>query len=186
MMFMVSEALAGMALVTVAVIILASHKPLSEFVSPLLLNDFGNLLLTFTMLWAYLAFSQFLIIWSGNLQDEIPWYKSRASGGWAWVALFLIIFHFVVPFLLLLSRDLKRKAAVLWAIAAGLVFMSFIDMFWLTVPAFERAGPEFHWMDWLAAVGIGGIWMWGFTSYLRSNPLLPLHDPRLQGALSHG
>ncbi len=186
MIFMVTQALSAMALVTIMVMMLSDRKPLSEIVTPLLFNDFGNLLLTFTMLWAYLSFSQYLIIWSGNLQDEIPWYVVRASGGWAWVAVALIIFHFAVPFVLLLVRFIKRRKRILAAIAAGLIVMSVVDIYWLTVPAFERRGPEFHLLDWGTVIGMGGLWMWLFLSQLKGKPLLPLHDPRLEEVLHHG
>ncbi len=182
MIFMVTEGLAAMSIVTVAVILLSNHKPLADLLSKRVLNDYGNLLLTFTMLWAYLSFSQYLIIWSGNLQDEIPWYVSRASGGWAWVALALVVFHFAVPFLLLLSRFVTRRTRWLGIVAAIQIVMSVLDIFWLTVPAYERAGPQFHWMDWVAILGIGGIWFWRFMGNLKSRPLLPLHDPRMEDA----
>ncbi len=182
MIFMVTEGLAAMSIVTVAVILLSSHKPFADLLSKRVLNDYGNLLLTFTMLWAYLSFSQYLIIWSGNLQDEIPWYVSRASGGWAWVALALVVFHFAVPFLLLLSRFVTRQMRWLGIVAAIQIVMSVVDIFWLTVPAYERAGPQFHWMDWVAILGIGGIWFWRFMGNLKSRPLLPLHDPRMEVA----
>ncbi len=185
MIFMVSQALAAMSIVTVAVILLSAYEPLAGLVSKRVLNDYGNLLLTFTMLWAYLAFSQYLIIWSGNLQDEIPWYVSRASGGWAWVAIALIVFHFAVPFLLLLSRFVTRRMLWLGVVAAIQLVMSVVDVFWLTVPAYERAGPQFHWMDWLALVGIGGVWFWQFTGNLKSRPLVPLHDPRMEAVGHH-
>jgi hypothetical protein len=180
MIFMVTEALAAMSLVTLTVILLSRQEPLAKLISPRVLNDYGNLLLTFTMLWAYLSFSQYLIIWAGNLQEEIPWYLSRAQGGWAWVALALIIFHFAVPFLLLLSRFVTRRARVLGWVAAGLIVMSVVDMYWLTVPAFERRGPEFHVTDWLAILGVGGLWLWRFAAQLKGRPLLPLHDPGLK------
>ena len=153
-----------------------------------MLNDYGNLLLTFTMLWAYLSFSQYLIIWSGNMQDEIPWYVSRASGGWAGVAVVLIVFHFAIPFLLLLSRFVTRRKLWLGVVAAIQLVMSIVDIFWLTVPAYERTGPQFHWMDWLAILGVGGLWFWRFAANLKSRPLLPLHDPRLEavGQAAHG
>ena len=183
MIFMVTEALAAMALVTVAVTWLRNDADLENLVTPQVLNDYGNLLLTFTMLWAYLSFSQFLIIWAGNLQDEITWYMVRARGGWAGVALALIVFHFAVPFLLLLSRFVKRRAQMLGWLAAGLFVMSIVDLYWLTVPAFERQRPVFHATDWLAIVGMGGLWLWRFTSSLRSGPLLPLHDPRIKEVL---
>jgi len=185
MIFMVTEGLAGMSIVTIVVILLSPYEPLYDLVSKRVLNDYGNLLLTFTMLWAYLSFSQYLIIWSGNLQDEIPWYVSRASGGWAWVALALVIFHFAVPFLLLLSRFVTRRKLWLGVVAAIQLVMSVIDIFWLTVPAYERAGPQFHVLDWLAVLGIGGIWFWWFATNLKSKPLLPLHDPRMEPVGHH-
>ena len=185
MIFMVTEALAAMSLMTVVAILLAKQESLAGMVSPRILNDYGNLLLTFTMLWAYLSFSQFLIIWAGNLQDEIPWYMTRARGGWTSVALILIVFHFAVPFLLLLTRFAKRRAEILGWLAAGLMVMSLVDIFWLTAPAFDHAGPEFHLTDWLAMLGIGGLWLWRFASQLKGRPLLPLHDPRLKEILQH-
>ena len=185
MIFMVTEGLAAMSIVTVAVILLSNHKPFAGLLSKRVLNDYGNLLLTFTMLWAYLSFSQYLIIWSGNLQDEIPWYVTRASGGWAGVALALVIFHFAVPFLLLLSRFVTRQTRWLGVVAAIQIVMSVVDIFWLTVPAYERAGPQFHWMDWVAILGIGGIWFWRFMGNLKSRPLLPQHDPRMEAVGQH-
>ncbi len=186
MIFMVTQALSAMALATVMVMLCSDRKPLSEVVTPQMFIDFGNLLLTFTMLWAYLSFSQYLIIWSGNLQDEIPWYVVRASGKWAWVALALIIFHFAIPFVLLLMRFIKRRKRILAAVAAGLIIMSVVDIYWLTVPAFERQGPEFHLLDWGIVIGMGGLWMWVFLTHLKTRPLLPLHDPRLEEILHHG
>ena len=185
MIFMVTQALAAMSLVTIAVILLSTRAAFSDLVTKRVLNDYGNLLLTFTMLWAYLSFSQYLIIWSGNLQNEIPWYVSRASGGWAWVALALIVFHFAVPFFLLLSRFVTRRKLWLGAVAAIQIVTSAIDIFWLTVPAYERAGPQFHWMDWLTILGIGGVWFWRFTASLKSRPLLPLHDPQVEAVGHH-
>jgi hypothetical protein len=187
MIFMVTQALSAMSLVIVITLLLSKTQPLSEMVTPLALNDLGNLLLTFTMLWAYLSFSQFLLIWSGNLPDEIPWYTARATGGWAWIAVLLIIFHFAVPFLLLLSRFVKRRIRLLSAVAAGLVVMSLMDMFWLLAPAYDRAGPRFHWLDWTAVIGMGGVWFWRFIAQLKRAALVPLHDPRMaQGAGHHG
>jgi len=185
MIFMVTQVLAAMAVMTMTVIRLSKEKSLNGMVTPKLLNDYGNLLLVFTMLWAYLSFSQFLIIWGGNLREEIPWYMSRAKGGWAGVGLILIIFHFAVPFLLLLSRYAKRRAEILGWLAAGLIVMSLVDIFWLLTPAFNHAGPEFHPTDWLAILGIGGLWLWRFTSQLQGRPLLPLHDPRLKELMQH-
>jgi hypothetical protein len=161
---------------------LAKRGPLRSVMSPQHFHDLGNLLLAFVMLWAYMAFSQYLIIWSGNLPDEIPWYVSRMAGGWLWVAMFLIAFHFAVPFLLLLSRVTKRRAEILVGVAVGLLAMRLVDLFFIVVPAFHPGQISIHWMDLLAPIGIGGIWLWAFLGQLRGKSLLPLHDPRFAGA----
>ncbi|HET7841829.1 MAG TPA: hypothetical protein VFM21_09500, partial [Terriglobia bacterium] len=101
-------------------------------------------------------------------------------------ALALIVFHFAVPFVLLLMRFIKRRTRALGAVAAGLIVMSVVDVYWLTAPAFERQGPAFHLMDWGTLIGVGGLWMWVFLWQLKGKPLLPLHDPRLEEVLHHG
>jgi hypothetical protein len=190
MLIMVVQVLAAMAFVIVVLMLLADTEPLASALRPGQLNDLGNLLLTFVMLWAYLSFSQFLIIWSGNLQNEIPWYTVRATGAWGAIAVFLLIFHFAVPFFLLLMRTVKRRAHMLAGVAVALLVVSLVDVYWLVVPTFERAGPRVHWMDVLSVIGIGGIWIAAFLTQLKGQPLLPLHDPRfeveLEGAVGHG
>lgn len=178
MIFMVTEMLAAMSLVTIFITLLADHEPFSKIIKPQLFNDFGNLLLMLTMLWAYLSFSQYLIIWAGNLQDEIPWYIKRATGDWAWVAGLLIVFHFAVPFFLLLMRFVKRRRAMLGWVAAVLLVMSFVDIFWITMPSFEPHAPQFHWLDYALVLGIGGVWLSLFLSQLKKRPLMALRDPR--------
>jgi hypothetical protein len=190
MLFMVVQALSAMAFLIVILAWLADTAPLASAITPGKFNDLGNLTLTFVMLWAYLSFSQFLIIWAGNLQREIPWYAVRATGHWAGIALFLIIFHFAVPFFLLLMRAVKRNVPYLGVIAITLLVMSLVDVFWLVTPAFNQDRPNPHWMDLLATFGIGGIWVAAYLTQLKARPLLPLHDPQYQevaeGALGHG
>jgi hypothetical protein len=154
-------------------------------VSPLQWNDLGNLLLGFVMLWAYFAYSQWLIIWSGNLPEEITWYLHRNSGGWEWVARLLAVFHFFVPFLLLLSRANKRRGEFLAIIAAAIIVMRLVDVFWYTMPAFHPGDFSIHWMDIAAPLGLGGVWLAGFLWQLQRLPSLPLRDPALQ-EVSHG
>ena len=182
MIFMVTPALAALSFAVVVAMLLAHHRPLSGVISESHFQDLGNLLLTFVMLWAYLSFSQFLIIWAGNLHDEIPWYMSRARGGWAVIALALVLLHWAAPFVLLLNRPVKRRMRVLAAVALALIGMSLVDMFWLVAPAFYPSLSRLPWTDFvrdlLAVVGIGGIWMARFVSQLSSKPLLPLHDSR--------
>ncbi len=186
MIFMMVGVLGAMALVILVARLLANYEPMASAVTPARFNDLGNLLLTFVMLWAYLSFSQFLIIWSGNLPKEISWYVVRAEGGWARLAVFLIVFHFAIPFLLLLQRGLKRQMRALAIVAGALIFISFVDVFWLIVPAFEKNGPHVHPLDLTLPIAIGGLWIAVFVWQLKSRPLLPLHDPRFEGVAEHG
>jgi hypothetical protein len=146
------------------------------------LHDLGKLLLSFLMLWAYFAFSQLLIIWSGNQPDEISFYRSRLYGGWAVVAVIILIFHFFVPFFLLLSRDLKRDPKTLPFVCLWLIFMRLVDLFWTTRPEFTaNAMPS--WLDIAAPLALGGLWLGFFARNLKSQPLLPLGDPKLEEAI---
>jgi hypothetical protein len=176
--FIVGQGLAALCFVVLVGSRLADRGPLTGVISPNLFQDLGNMMLAFVMLWAYMAFSQYLIIWSGNLPDEIPWYVSRMAGGWMWVAMFLIAFHFTVPFLLLLSRTTKRRAEILRGVAMGLLVMRLVDLYFIVTPALHPGEVTLHWMDVLAPIGIGGIWLWVFLGHLRGEALLPLHDPR--------
>lgn len=185
MIFVITQLLSAMSLAIIACLLFGKSKPISDWLTPTALNDLGNLLLTFTMLWAYLSFSQFLIIWSGNLPEEITWYMARAAGSWAWIAVALIVLHFAVPFLLLLSRFVKRRIQLLAKVSVLLVLMSLVDLFWLMTPAYNREGPSFQWMDWLAVVGVGGIWLWRFFGQLKRAPLVALNDPRLAEGAGH-
>jgi hypothetical protein len=185
MLFMVIMALAGLTFSIVILRTLSGDAPLKDCVRPKDYNDLGNLVLTFTLLWTYLSFSQFLIIWSGNLKDEIPWYMIRARGSWAGVATVLLLFHFFLPFFVLLQRKVKRRLATLSIVAAWMLILSLVDVYWLVVPAYEPNAPEFRFLDVLALVGIGGLWLAAFYAQLRKLPLLPLHDPRFEEFLEH-
>jgi hypothetical protein len=129
------------------------------------------------MVWAYFNFSQWLIIWAGNLPEEIPWYVRRMNGGWETVGLFLVVFHFGVPFALLLSRQLKRKARSLVWLALWLLIMRMVDIYWHIEPALHSA---FHlsWVHFAVIAGIGGFWMTYFIGNLRSRPLLVVNAPQ--------
>ncbi len=183
--FIVGQLLATMSLMTISAIRLSKQESMRGLVTPKLLNDYGNLLLVFTMLWAYLSFSQFLIIWGGNLRDEVPWYMSRAMSGWAWVALLLVVFHFAVPFFLLLMRFVKRRAERLSLLAAGLLLMTMVDTYWLIEPSFSPNGPRLEPADLIAMLAIGGIWFWRYAANLQSRSYLPMNDPRLKVLLQH-
>lgn len=183
LMFVVGHGLAALAFIIPVTILFADSEPLSRLSAPNRFHDLGNLLLAFVMLWAYLAFSQFLIIWAENLLEEIPWYMSRTAGGWGAVAVILIIFQFALPFLLLLVRATKRKVAALRSVAVGVLLMCLVDLFWLLAPAFHPEGLKLHWLDILTVLGVGGVWLAVFFSHLKKVDLLPIGDPRLAEAL---
>ena len=179
MMFMVGQALTTLAFVIAVLALLADTPPISDFLEPEIFNDLGNLLFAFIMLWAYLSFSQYLIIWSGNLPEEIPWYLRRSRGGWQWIAVALALFHFAIPFFLLLIRRNKRRRQVISGIAIAVVVMRLVDLMWLVVPAHEPT-VHVHWLDIATLAGIGGLWVAGFSKQLRKQSLLPVGDPEFQ------
>jgi hypothetical protein len=183
MMIMIVYALSAMAFVIFIARRLTEREPLVQLATAQRFNDLGNFLLTFVMLWAYLSFSQFLIIWSGNMPEEISWYMTRARGSWGALALILIIFHFAIPFVLLLSRDIKRGPRALSGVAAALVVLTLVDIFWLIVPAFEPNGPRLHWSNLSLLAGFGGLWLWAFFVQLEKRPLVPAYDSRLAEVL---
>jgi hypothetical protein len=181
-LFMVGQALSALCLVVLVIAWIGDEPPLAQVVRPQTVHDLGKLMLAFVMLWAYVNFSQFLIIWSANLPEEIPWYLRRLRTGWRFVGLFLVLFHFAVPFLLLLSRPLKRDARWLARVAAALLAARLIDLFWLIGPEASPGGGV-HWMDAVAPVGLIGLWLAYFLRQLRNRPLLPLGDPEIRALL---
>jgi hypothetical protein len=184
MIVMVISVLSAISFVVFVLRKLSTLEPIARGVSASQFNDLGNLMLTFVMLWAYLSFSQFLIIWAGNIKDEITWYTSRAFGGWGAIAVVLIVLYFALPFVLLLQRGIKRRVGRLAPVAGLLIVLSLIDMFWMVEPAFNK-DPHFHFLDLFAVVGVGGIWVGAFFWELKKRPLLPQRDPQFAGALEH-
>jgi len=186
LLFMSGQAISSMALVIAVVVLLAHVKPLSAMVNKKRLQDLGNLLLVFVMFWAYVNVSQLIIIWSGNLVETNPWYVLRLNEAWAPLALFLVVFHFAIPFVILFSRWVKSQGRALLWIAAWLIVMRLFDLFWVIVPAFGREGFQLHWLDLAAITGLGGLWLAGYINRLKRHPLLPLNDPRVLKAVEHG
>jgi hypothetical protein len=180
--------LTSMCFAIVVLILLAGRPPLARLISPRLLNELGSLLLAFLILWSYMAYFQYLLIFAGNLNEEIPWFLRRTTGEWLPIALIVVFGTFAIPFFLLLFRDLKRNPRTLAAIAAILLITRPIDMFWLVKPAFVTEGWLLHWLDVAAAVGLGGIWLAAFSWRLAQRPLLAPNDPRLPAAVEalHG
>jgi hypothetical protein len=182
-LIMGGQGLTALALLIAVIVWLGRRPPLNRIVVPAHLNDLGNLMLAFVMLWAYFSFSQYLIIWSGNLPQEIAWYLHRLQTGWRFVGMTLMLFHFAVPFVLLLSRTVKRQADLIVKVAAGILVIRLVDLFWLIAPEFHRNGILVSWLDVVLPVALGGIWLGSFVWQLRGRPILPLHDPQFDEAL---
>jgi hypothetical protein len=181
-MFLVGQVLESFAFIIALLIVLSRRPPLRDYVTPQHFHDLGNLMFAFTVLWAYLSFSQFLIIWAGNLPEEIPWYVRRLSGGWGWVAFTLVVFHFALPFLLLLQRGIKRRTDLLFKVCMLMIVIRLVDVYWVVEPSLYDKQLKVHWMDFVTPLLVGGAWLALFFWQLKSRPLVPLKDPRLLGA----
>ena len=173
--------LSALAFVIAVMARLSREEPMRRIVAPLHFHDLGKLLLALVMLWAYFAFSQFLIIWSGNLPEEITWYIRRIYGGWGALIITIGILHFAAPFLFLLSRSIKRNPGKLVLIAILVLVMRSVDLLWMLVPAFQHR----LWilMDVAALIGFGGLWLAFFTWQLGKRPLIPINDPQFESTL---
>jgi len=185
--FIVGQCLAAMCMMVISERILLPYPPMASLLKPKEVHDHGKLMLTFVMLWAYFSFSQVLIIWAGNLPMEIRFFTRRLYSGWEAIALGLVIFHFAIPFLFLLSRPWKRDPRTLVKLAAWLIFMRFIDLFWYIEPSFHKT-LTFYWgylLDLVVPTAIGGFWLALYFRNLRSRPMLPLYDLHAQEFLEY-
>ncbi|MGH9971252.1 MAG: hypothetical protein ACREBG_26140 [Pyrinomonadaceae bacterium] len=178
LLFVAAWALSALAFVIAVMAFLSRREPMSTVVKPNQFQDLGKLMLAFVMLWAYFAFSQFLIVWSGNLPEEIQWYLPRLRGGWGVIAVSVVFFHFALPFLLLLSASLKRNPRKLLMLVGLILVMRLIDVFWMVAPEFQRDHFYVSWMDVVAPLGIGGLWLAMFLWQLGKRPLIPINDPQ--------
>ncbi len=182
-LYLIGGALSTMAFMILVMRRLAEEEPMSRLLKPNHFHDFGTLMFAFVCLWAYVNFSQFLIIWSANLPEETPWYYKRTLGPWNTMAGCLMIFHFALPFFLLLMRFNKKKSAILGVIATFMLFMRLIDLQWLIVPAFysvkEASHVFIHWMDIVAPIGLFGLWVGFFAHQLGRKPLMPIEAAKL-------
>lgn len=183
-LFVAGQLISSMSLMIAIVVLLSRTGPLSGVLQPRHIHDLGKLLLAFVMLWAYFQFSQLLIIWSGNQPEEISFYYSRLHSQWGVVAVIVLIFHFFVPFFLLLSRDLKRNPNLLPRVAIWLILMRLIDLFWYTRPEFTQTAVPTVW-DLAAILAAGGLWFFFFAGNLKQLPVLPVGDPKLAEAIAH-
>lgn len=198
-LMLTSEGLAGLAFTIIIGHELVKNTPLTEVVRPSHFHDLGKLMFAFIMLWAYFNFSQYLLTVYANLPQEIPYMIARTSHGWGMLALFLVLFQFAIPWLILLSRDLKRRSRQLVVLAWWIIIVRFFDLYMMVAPEFMPNGVNvhtlvgdhfttlfFHWTDLAAPLAIGGLWMWVFYMYLAQRPLFALGDPYLRESLESG
>jgi hypothetical protein len=191
-LYIAGQALNALAFVTATLVLLSREPPFAGYVRSSHFHDLGKLLLAFVMFWSYVAFAQYLIIWAGNLPEEIPWYLRRLAGGWGWVGVALVVLHFALPFLLLLPETANRNPRLLASVAALVVAMRLVDVFWLVRPVFSQTGGsprtahfQLHWLDLAAPIGIGGVWLAVFLWQLEERPLLPVNDPEFAAYAEH-
>ena len=176
--YIIGQVLLTWAFMILIAVSLSRRAPLEALLTNERLRDLGTLMLGFVMLWAYTSFSQLLIIWAGNLPEEITWYYTRLKGGWQNVGYTLILLHFALPFVLLVSSRIKARIPVLCTLAMGLIVMRLVDLFWITAPALGKPELTLSWMDIAIPVGFGGLWFFVFFGQLKKRSLVPLNDPR--------
>lgn len=188
LIFVASWTLSALAFTTLTMTWLSRREPMNAVVQRSHFHDWGNLTLALVMLWTYFAFSQYLIIWSGNLPEETTWYVARKHGGWGAIALAIVILQFVFPFLSLLSRATKTSAQKLALLAVLILVMRIVDVIWLIEPTYHPGDFVLNWMDFVAPIAIGGLWLAVFSWQLQKRPMLPINDPQLEQALepAHG
>ena len=180
--FVAAWALSALAFVIAVMAALTSEDPMKRVVAPLHFHDLGKLLLALVMLWSYFAFSQYLIIWSGNLPEEIGYYLERTHGIWGAIIIAIGILHFAAPFLFLLSRDLKRNPRRLVFVAILVLVMRMIDLLWMLEPAF--GDHKLFWVDVIAVLGFGGLWLGLFAWQLNKRSLVPINDPQFESVMA--
>jgi hypothetical protein len=182
-LIMGGQGLSALAFLIIVLVWLSRRPPLDAIVAREHFHDLGNLMLAFVMLWAYFSFSQYLIIWAGNLPAEIAWYLHRLQTGWRFIGLLLIVFHFAAPFVLLLSRTVKREPQLLVYVALGVLVARLVDLFWLIAPEFHQNGVSVSWLDLVLPLTLGAIWLACFIWQLRGRAILPVNDPEFEETL---
>lgn len=180
---LVGWGITAMSFTIMVVAAMTPEEPMASIIKPIHLHDLGKLLFAFNFLWGYLCFSQWIITFSGNLPDEILWYHERIRGGWVYVAYLVIFVHFMIPFAILLSRDLKRNPKRLAFMAGWMFLMRIVDMYWLIEPNWHREIFYFSWADLAAPLGFAGLFLWLWVMQYKKRAVLPIGEPELELAL---
>jgi hypothetical protein len=184
--FVVGCALSSFAFVTFFLTRLAQTGAMKEVLRPTHLRDLGNLMLAFVMFYAYTSFSEYLLIWYANVHEEIPHYLVRQHGVWAFIALLLILFHFFLPFFMLLMRPIKDRPETIGVVTVIIIVMRYVAIYWLVAPSWYGEHFTYSWMDLASLVGIGGIWLWAFIGQLKGQTIIPIHETWVEEAIREG
>jgi len=185
MLYIGGQGLSAFAFCIMVLVMLSQTSPLNKVLTTHHFHDLGKFLFAFLMLWAYLSFSQLLIIWSANIPEEIPHYIIRWETSWRYLSTFIIVGHFIVPYALLLSRDLKKNAGKLKVVATWILLARVADYYWHVAPEFHKGGYSFSLLDFAVPLALGGIFISIFVSQLAGRSLLPVNDAGLEKALTH-
>lgn len=169
-LFIAHQAPATLAFLILAAVLVGDKGYLSRYLDPSRMADLGGLLLAFLIIWMYASFFQYMLIWFGNLPEEISWYVRRNAAGWRWIARFFVLFHFAVPFGILLFRANRSSPRTLAWLGAGLLIVHLVYIFWFVVPSFHPEGFHIHWLDAAAWLGLGGLWLWYFLRMFAGRP----------------
>jgi hypothetical protein len=172
------------ALLSVVAVAMRQAGLLDTVISAEHLQDVGKLLFAFTVFWTYIAFSQFFLIWYGNLPEETIWYRARMEGSWLTVSIFLMAGHFVAPFFYLMGRAVKRRGSTLAVGGAWLLAMHFVDLYWQVMPTLHPEGLRFSALDVAAFVAVGSCFVTAAGLLMRRQALVPMRDPRLAESLA--
>jgi hypothetical protein len=146
-------------------------------------HDLGKLLFAFLIFWAYMAFSQYFLIWYGNIPEETIWFLHRWTGSWKAVTLVLVFGHFVIPFFILITRGAKRNLTMLKIFAVAMLIMHYIDLHWIVMPSLHHHGIHPSWVDLATMMAIGGAFAGRFWYAFTSRPLVPISDPKLEQSI---
>ena len=185
LLYIGGQGLSAFAFGICVLVLLSQTSPLNRVLTTHHFHDLGKFLFAFLMLWAYLSFSQFLIIWAANIPEEIPHYLNRWENSYKYLSIFIVVGHFIVPYALLLSRDLKKNSGKLRFIATWILFARLADYYWHVAPELHKGGLSISLLDVALPLALGGIFISLFVSNLGGRSLLPINDPALDKALHH-
>jgi hypothetical protein len=183
--FFAGGLLSVIAFMTLVALALRRKGILAETITVEHYHDLGKLLFAFTVFWTYIGFSQYFLIWYGNVPEETVWYLARWEGSWKFVSMVILFGHFVLPFIALLFRFTKRTPTSLWIIASWILLMHWVDMYWLVYPTLLEKGASITWIEPATMLFVGGLFLWAFWGRFARNPLVPVNDPKLAGSINH-